>query len=312
MSHPLTVTTSSNIKFAEFLSDEGVLVNIGPFIYRIRSSIPSIAANLFKLYTGQILFNKVAAETFIDFDVSIHPPSWLRRLVNKQVQFYFDDNIAFNPFPLHHATAMLEWGMNWCVSSHIHTYLIIHAAIIERNGLAAVMPAPPGSGKSTLCASLVQEGWRLLSDELTLIDLNDYKAVPLPRPIGLKNQSIELIRHYYPDAVFGVVSSDTLKGSICHLKPPDSSIALQHVTCPVRWIVFPKFEAEAKTELVERPKGQAFMEIANNAFNYSMLGVAGFDVLKNVVDRADCFDFKYSRLDEAIEVFANLSVLHEI
>jgi predicted ATPase len=30
-----------------------------------------------------------------------------------------------------------------------------------------ILPAPPGSGKSTLCAALVTRGWRLLSDELT-------------------------------------------------------------------------------------------------------------------------------------------------
>jgi HprK-related kinase A len=202
--------------------------------------------------------------------------------------------------------------MNWCVSTQIHTYLIIHSAVVEKNGYAAVLPAPPGSGKSTLCASLVQEGWRLLSDELTLINLSTSEAVPLPRPIGLKNQSIDIIKQRYPNAVFGVLSTDTLKGSVCHLKPSTESVKMQFNECPVGWIIFPKFKADASTELREIPKGQAFMEIANNAFNYSVLGVDGFEVLKKVVDRADCFSFKYSNLDEAIAVFDQLEPPREI
>ncbi len=226
--------------------------------------------------------------------------------------FLLDGKGVFNNFPFNHAVVMLEWGMNWCISTQIHTYLIIHAAVIEKNGFAAVLPAPPGSGKSTLCASLVQEGWRLLSDELTLINLDTAEAVPVPRPIGLKNQSIDIIQQRYPEAVFGILSSDTLKGSVCHLKPPKASVERQFEECPIGWIIFPKYEAGSAIEMVSKSKGQAFMEIANNAFNYSVLGVEGFDILKKVVDRADCYSFKYSNLDEAIAVFEQLEAPREV
>ncbi|TXL12561.1 hypothetical protein BMR05_15020 [Methylococcaceae bacterium HT4] len=83
--------------------------------------------------------------------------------------------------------------MNWCISSQLNTYLIIHAAVIEKSGYAVIMPAPPGSGKSTLTASLIQEGWRLLSDELTIIDVQNACVVPFPRPVSLKNESIDII-----------------------------------------------------------------------------------------------------------------------
>ncbi len=98
---------------------------------------------------------------------------------------------------------MLEWGLNWCVSAHCHQYLIFHAAVIEKSGRALILPAPPGSGKSTLCAGLVNRGWRLLSDELTLIDIASCGVVPLPRPVSLKNASIDVIRAYAPAAAIG-------------------------------------------------------------------------------------------------------------
>jgi HprK-related kinase A len=293
----------------DFVPVTRVFLNTGPFSFVISSSNQQVISNIRLLYQG---ISDVSVVDFIDYRILIASPSFLRGCINKQVQFYVDNKIVFNPFPVQHATAMLEWGMNWCISTQIHTYLIIHAAVVEKNGFAAVLPAPPGSGKSTLCASLVQEGWRLLSDELTLINLSTAEAVPVPRPIGLKNQSIDLIRQRYPQAVFGVLSSDTLKGSVCHLKPPTESVEKQFIECPIGWIVFPKYEADAATELLPKSKGQAFMEIANNAFNYSVLGVEGFEILKKVVDRADCFSFKYSNLDEAIAVFEQLESPREV
>ena len=282
------------------------LINFGPFSFLLSSLIKEVIDNVAVFYSADP--TSLLETNFIDFHVSLNPINFNSR----QAFFSLDDRRVFVPFAIDHATAMLEWGMNWCISTQIHTYLIIHAAVIEKNGFAAVFPAPPGSGKSTLCASLVQEGWRLLSDELTLINLTTAEAVPVPRPIGLKNQSIDIIKQRYPEAVFGVLSSDTLKGSVCHLKPPSESVKLQFEECPIGWIIFPKYEADADTELLPKSKGQAFMEIANNAFNYSVLGVDGFDILTKVVDRADCYSFKYSNLDEAIAVFEQLETPREI
>lgn len=288
------------------------IVESGPFSFRVHTEIQAVIQNLHSLYNTHPECLGKQTSLFIDFHVLVSQANWPVRFSGKQADFRLDGQRVFNSFPLSHATAMLEWGMNWCISTQIHTYLIIHAAVVEKNGFAAVLPAPPGSGKSTLCASLVQEGWRLLSDELTLINLSTAEAVPVPRPIGLKNQSIDIIQQRYPQAVFGVLSSDTLKGSVCHLKPPIDSVKMQHIQCPIGWIIFPKYEAGAATELTPKTKGQAFMEIASNAFNYSVLGVDGFDVLKKVVDRGDCFSFKYSNLDEAIDVFNQLEPPHEI
>jgi HprK-related kinase A len=289
---------------------EGLVFNSGPFVFYLTSPLTDISANLKILYADYSF--KPNFFGFYDFHVSLDYPAFFGIRQRRKSQFFVDGQLIFNPFPLAHSTVIMEWGMNWCISTQIHTYLIIHAAVIEKNGFAAVLPAPPGSGKSTLCASLVQEGWRLLSDELTLINLDTAEAVPVPRPIGLKNQSIDIIQQRYPEAVFGILSADTLKGSVCHLKPPKASVERQFEECPIGWIIFPKYEAGSATELTPKSKGQAFMEIANNAFNYSVLGAEGFDILKKVVDRADCYSFKYSNLDEAIAVFEQLEAPREV
>ncbi len=130
----------------------------------------------------------MAADRFADFHVSVVREPGLRRWVRPLIRFHFDGVPSFMPLLATHATASLEWGLNWCVASHCHQYLIVHAAVVERRGVAVVMPAPPGSGKSTLCAALVQCGWRLLSDELGLYDPVSRQVFGMARPINLKNR----------------------------------------------------------------------------------------------------------------------------
>jgi hypothetical protein len=84
-----------------------------------------------------------AAEGFADFRVRVGRPRNLRRWLQPQAHFFFDGNLPFKPLPLDQAFPMLEWGLNWCVSSHCHQYLMFHAATVERSGRALILPAPP-------------------------------------------------------------------------------------------------------------------------------------------------------------------------
>jgi HprK-related kinase A len=201
---------------------------------------------------------------------------------------------------------MLEWGLNWCVSSQIQDVLIIHAAVIEKDGHAAVMPAPPGSGKSTLCAALIQQGWRLLSDELALVQISDGALLPLPRPVSLKNASIDIMRRHAPQAVFTRAVADTIKGTVAHMKPPADSVARALETALPGWVIFPKYEAGAPTSMTPLPRGRAALRLADNAFNYSTLGAPGFEALAQLIGASDCYDFRYSDLAQAIAAFAAL------
>jgi hypothetical protein len=49
------------------------------------------------------------------------------------------------------------------------------------------------------------------------------------------------------------------------------------------------------------------MALADNAFNYHLHGAGGFHALAALVGRSDCFEFSYSRLEEAAELFAGLA-----
>jgi HprK-related kinase A len=171
-----------------------------------------------------------------------------------------------------------------------------------------ILPAPPGSGKSTLCAALVGRGWRLLSDELAVIDPDTGKLIPIPRPVGLKNDSIKIIQTFLPEARFGPACKDTRKGTVAHM-------AASHADCVnTQWVepklvVYPKYEAGSDTIMVPHAKGDSLVQLAANSFNNQVLGRRGFEALANLVDATDSFDFRYSELEEAIKTFEDLSAI---
>jgi hypothetical protein len=269
----------------------------------VQTSLAAAAEGIGLMYADYPLAED---DEFTDFPIRLALPGGFRRWLKPQVLFEFDGSRTFKPLPADQAFPMLEWGLNWCVSSHAHSYLIIHAAVLEKHGHAAILPAPPGSGKSTLCAALTRHGWRLLSDELALIRISDGSIVPLPRPVSLKNASIDIMQSHAPDAIFSRKVSDTMKGTVAHMRAPMDSVFRADEYARPGWVIFPRYEAGAATSLTSVSKARAFMRVADNAFNYSLLGERGFASLAGLIDASHCHDFIYSKLDEALDVFDNL------
>ena len=299
----MKISSVSECRLRASLRSPGIWFPIGPFVVHLQSSIPSVAPNIRLLYAESPL---LPDHDFADFHVAIESPRGLRRWVKPQVNFSFDGYVPFKPLPADQAYPLFEWGMNWCVGNFAHHYQLVHAAVVEREGHAVILPAPPGSGKSTLCAALINRGWRLLSDELALVSPATLELTPIPRPVSLKNDSIRVIREYVSDACFGPIVRDTSKGTVSHLRAPDSSMRDSALAATPAWIIFPRYLPGAPAVLAPRPKGRSLMEIAEQSFNYNILGAEGFDTLKRLIDSCACYDFSYSSLDEAIEVFSGL------
>ncbi|AXA93078.1 HprK-related kinase A [Massilia sp. YMA4] len=301
----LTVGQLSREELGRQLAGAGLRLGTGRFTTCLRSAIPSVADGIHLLYADYPLR---PADGFADFHLQLTRPRTLRRWLGPQVTLLYDGRSLFKPLPLDQAFPMFEWGLNWCVSSRANRYLIVHAAVIEKGGRAAILPAPPGSGKSTLCAALVgRAGWRLLSDELTLLRLEDGQLVPLPRPISLKNGSIDVIRAYLPDSVMSHPVTDTVKGTVAHVRAPAASVARAAETARPAWVVFPRYEAGAPLQAVPLAKAETFMQLAGNCFNYSLLGADGFTALAGLVEQSAGLRFSYSVLDEALAYFDALA-----
>ena len=190
--------------------------------------------------------------------------------------------------------------MNWCVVSRVRNMLILHSAVVEKNGDAVILPGESGSGKSTLAAALVANGWRLLSDEFALIRLSDGMATPYPRPVSLKNESIERMRTMFPAGVFVGPFEGTPKGTLAYLAPPISAIENDRVPARIRAFIFPTFSKGAAFQADEWPKAAGLGKISMYSVNYALLGRPAFETLADLVDRCPIKAITYSTLDEAM------------
>lgn len=291
------------------LSEPGVTLQLPPFVVRLRSDIPRVAADLLRLY-GE--FELGDAADFADFHLAVHHDRgwhalWRRLAGRRQARFSTDGLVAFTTLRATQAFHMIEWGLNWAVTAHAHQFVVYHAAVLERDGRALVLPAPPGSGKSTLTAALAHRGWRLLSDELALLDAGSGLLYGMARPVNLKNRAIDLMRAFAPDAVMTDPVPDTLKGTLSLMKAPGDAIARVREGARPTWVVVPRYEPGSPAALEPLPKAQAHVLLADQAFNYDIHGVAGFQATADLVDRTACWAFSYTDLDDAIRVFDDLA-----
>lgn len=229
-----------------------------------------------------------------------------------EAQFHIDGYKPFEPYPAHQAFPLLEWGLNWCIGTSAHQHLLLHSAVVEKNGLCLILPAMPGSGKSTLSSALALSGWRLLSDEFGIIKhTSSYEphceVIPLPRSIPLKNESIEIIRSFSQEAILGPTFLNTRKGDVAHLSPPSDSIPRQKETARATWLVFPKYQSGVSTELIPLDKAVAFTKLSNNSFNYRVTMEKGFRTLSNLVQSVDCYTLPNGDLQQAVDAINQLA-----
>lgn len=275
----------------------GVALQMGPFVVRIRARLRGLAEPLQVLYGD---YPTVDGDGLADFHVSLERPRNLRGWVQPQALFKLDGRSLFEPFPEDTALPLFEWGLNYCVARRSHQYLMLHAAAVERGGRVLLLPAVPGSGKSTLCAALAHRGWRLFSDEFGLFDFKHRRFVGFPRPVALKNESIEVIRRFAPEAVFGPLFPKTRKGTVAHLRPPTAAVRRMAEGAEPGWIVFPKYAAGSPLLIRSLPKAQSFLRLAHNSFNYEITGADGFRAVGAIVRACECYELTYSDLEQAV------------
>ena len=77
---------------------------------------------------------------------------------------------------------------------HEHLLWLEGATLIDRNGRLIMLCGGTHSGKTTLALALhLLFGWKVVSEDLTLIDPENNQIVPFPRPLSLREGTVERI-----------------------------------------------------------------------------------------------------------------------
>lgn len=300
---PATLLDTPLAELRQALAGPGLHLDIGAASLRVRSDSPSLPAQLQAVYRH---FPLLTAAPWADLHVQVRRVNGLRRWFGPQVSFLCDGREPFEPFPADAPLPLLEWGGNWLIGGRLNDLLLLHAGALERDGLALLLPAVPGSGKSTLSAALSLRGWRLLSDEFGAFDPQRGLFRAMLKPVALKNESIEVIRRFEPSAPLGPAFPKTRKGTVVHLAASADSAQRRGDGATPGAIILPQWVARAATELTPLSPDRLFGAIAYNAFNHATLGAVGFDAAAALARRCPGWSLRYSDLDEAISAIGAL------
>jgi len=284
---------------ASWIRTQGANFRIGSFSVSIKLRVAGydLTKEISDLYG---LYPQENASSLPDITIALRYPNVLRTFFRPQLQASVNGCNLSKPEARHLGVPILEGGLNWFISLYTNRFLLLHAAVVERDGMAVVMPGRTGVGKSTLCAALLGRGWRLLSDEFTMVRPKDGRVQPHPRPISLKNSSIGVIERRIPEARFSKRYEGTAKGTLAYMRAPPVAIEKAEQTARPVLVVFPRYEPGARAELIPLDKAQAFMHLIGQSSNYyTMLGT-GFETLATFVEACDHYALSYPTLDEAI------------
>jgi HprK-related kinase A len=287
------------------LAGPGLWFDYGAATVRVCSDSQALASQLQAVYHS---FPFVWDGPWADLHIQIRRPHNLRRWLAPQVLFGCDGQRPFEPFPANSPLPLLEWGGNWLIGQRLNDLLLLHAGAVERDGLALLLPALPGSGKSTLTAALSLNRWRLLSDEFGAYDPVENAFRPMLKPVALKNESIDVIRRLVPHARLGPLFPKTRKGTVAHLGADANAVANRHRLARPGAVILPRWVEGSQTMLEVVSADRLFPALAFNAFNYTALGATGFDAVIGLVRQCPAWTLVYSDLTDALAAIEELWV----
>ena len=198
-----------------------------------------------------------------------------------------------------HIQAHLERAITRAARRYLAPYHVVHAGAVARNGRAALFPAFPGSGKSTLVAALALSGFEYYTDEVAVIT-EEGRLLPYPKAITLKRGGWDAVSDLFPQAesaAYTPVHHEKLRYLAAPNLPAPSAL---ETGCDVEFVVFPCYAPDETTSLQPIARSAALARLAERSLNLVLLGQEGFDVMYNVVMGTQCYELVTNDLIKAV------------
>lgn len=293
---PLSALNRAQV--VQALASGTLVLELGPFRTRVGLSEKQSVDYFMEMYGDCPV--TLGQDVLSDFSLCLRPPNLFRKYFRRQV--VPDPGFQFPavPLPVQMSPLALEMGLNLSVALQCFRYAIFHAGVVANTDGALIIAAKSGGGKSTLTAALMEEGWRLLSDEFAILDLEAASLKAYPRPVSLKNASIGVVRGFAgPDQVSDTIY-DTPKGSIAYRRPRPSDIAAMSKSAKPNLILFPTFVEGGEAESREIDLADAAMQLIASSPNYQVIGEKAFTGLMAMLDGMKAYEIEYGTTEDSL------------
>lgn len=187
------------------------------------------------------------------------------------------DHTLFGPGDVDTAVAHVVWEVNRRTVDASDGYLLVHGAAAARDGLAVVVAAPSGAGKSTFVSELVRAGWAYLTDEAVAVDLVTRLVVPYPKPIAVAGDG-GVERFVAPGAAPSGVAAPSLP----------------------RVVLTPDRRDGASVSFEPMTRAETVVHLAEQSFNFRRIGCDGFEAAVAVARESVCLRVRYGEAADAV------------
>jgi hypothetical protein len=190
-----------------------------------------------------------------------------------------------------------------------HSYFLeVHAGVVSNGKKCLLLPAAPGSGKTTLTAALSAAGFQYFSDEVALLEEPNLEVSPVPISLSVKSGALEVLAPLHPQLRSSHKHVREDYETVTYLNPPSPSFRYElNRTYPAGWIVFPRYSPGATTEL--RPIGKA--EALARLMQEVLVVATTLDkrIVRSLVrwiQRVECYELPNSSLSQAVQLLGGL------
>lgn len=120
----------------------------------------------------------------------------IRGIRTRDVTIYFKrhwvDRVYMNAIGVYLQAQVLEPLMYYKLLEE--DILFMHAGGVTKAGVGILLPAYGGTGKTTLSMALLNQGHKLLGDDLLLVDVKQGVVHPYPRPLHIFTYNVQNLR----------------------------------------------------------------------------------------------------------------------
>jgi hypothetical protein len=155
------------------------------------------------------------------------------------------------PFNRHGAFLEIQRALLTAAHAPRHTDLILHAsAVMDQAGeRSIVLAGGAGSGKSSLAAEFLLQGWRLIADDVAILDAERHELWPLTLPLRLKAGSFARLEARVAEAFVRFDKVVEPSGREVWRLYPEHRNRPPALAPPPAMILFPIYENGAALEL---------------------------------------------------------------
>jgi hypothetical protein len=171
--------------------------------------------------------------------------------------------------------------------------LWLHAAAVERDGVALLISGRSGQGKSTLSTKLCEKGWRMLSDDIAPTSMEADIVYPFPQTPR---------RRLFPGHVIGAYELHTLDREDVAVEPHE----LNREPVPVAAIAYIEFVSGGSEKLERLTRGSAALELLRNSVNFGDHKDAAVSRAATLGTRIPAYKLCYGLVTTAVDQLESL------